>query len=146
MTYQETFDYLMQIRKLESRIRRKELRCEELRTCLDAKAIRYDKPNVQTSPTDKVFEILATVADLERDIRKLKDRKAELVTEISDAIDQLENDNEALVLTAYFIRRLPMKRVADDVAHYSVQHTYSIRKKGLKHLGELFEKDLIVSE
>lgn len=131
----DTQGYLMQIRRLESRIKRKELRCEELRTCLDAKAIRYDVDRVQTSPVDKVSRILSTVKDLEDEIKRLRIEKAELVIEISDTIELLDNDSEALVLMAFYVRQLPMTDVARK-ASYSVQHAYRLRKQGLIHLAE----------
>lgn len=131
----DTQGYLMQIRRLESRIRRKELRCEELRTCLDAKAIRYDVDRVQTSPVDKVSRLLSTVKDLEDEIRSLRIEKAGLVTEISDTIELLDNDSESLVLMAFYVRQLPMTDVARE-ASYSVQHAYRLRKQGLIHLAE----------
>lgn len=131
----DTQGYLMQIRRLESRIRRKELRCEELRTCLDAKAIRYDVDRVQTSPVDKVSRILSTVKDLEDEIKRLRIEKAELVIEISDTIELLDNDSEALVLMAFYVGQLPMTDVASK-AGYSVQHAYRLRKQGLIHLAE----------
>ncbi len=61
MDLQSTFDYLMQIRKKEYAIKRKQLRCEELRSCLGARAIQYDRDRVQTSPVDKVSEIICKV-------------------------------------------------------------------------------------
>lgn len=131
----DTQGYLMQIRRLESRIKRKELRCEELRTCLDAKAIRYDVDRVQTSPVDKVSRILSTVKDLEDEIKRLRIEKAELVIEISDTIELLDNDSEALVLMAFYVGQLPMTDVARK-AGYSVQHAYRLRKQGLIHLAE----------
>ena len=131
----DTQGYLMQIWTLENRIRRKELRCEELRTCLDAKAIRYDVDRVQTSPVDKVSRILSTVKDLEDEIKRLRIEKAELVIELSDTIELLDNDSEALVLMAFYVRQLPMTDVASK-AGYSVQHAYRLRKQGLIHLAE----------
>ena len=138
MELQETQNYLMQIRKLENRIKRKELRCEELRTCLDAKAIRYDIDRVQTSATDKVSRILSTVKDLEDEISRLRTEKAALVIEISDAIELLENDGEALVLMAFYVRQLSMTAVASDIG-YSVQHAYRLRRQGLIHLKDVIE-------
>ena len=134
----DTQGYLMQIRRLESRIKRKELRCEELRTCLDAKAIRYDVDRVQTSPVDKVSRILSTVKDLEDEIKRLRIEKAELVIEISDTIELLDNDNEKTVLTEFYIGRVPMTKVAESI-HYSVRRAYYFRKQGLLHLGEIID-------
>ena len=113
MDLQSTFDYLMQIRKKEYAIKRKQLRCEELRSCLGARAIQYDRDRVQTSPVDKVSEIICKVADLEDQIEQLQEEKALLIIEIGDAIEQLEDDNEKTVLAEFYIGRVPMAQVAE---------------------------------
>lgn len=43
MTLNETYDFLMQIRRKEIIIRRKETQRDELRACLLPGAIRYDR-------------------------------------------------------------------------------------------------------
>ena len=86
MDLQSTFDYLMQIRKKEYAIKRKQLRCEELRSCLGARAIQYDRDRVQTSPVDKVSEIICKVADLEDQIEQLQEEKALLIIEIGEVL------------------------------------------------------------
>lgn len=132
----ETFDYLMQVRKKDNAIRRMTMKCEELRSCLLPGAIRYDKDRVQSSPEDKVSEILCKVADLEAQIEQFQQEKAMLIIEIGDAIELLEDDNEKTVLTEFYIGRVPMSRVANDVS-YSIQHAYRLRKRGVQHLGEV---------
>ena len=52
MTLDETYDFLMQIRRKEIIIRRKESQRDELRACLLPGAIRYDRDRVQSTPTD----------------------------------------------------------------------------------------------
>lgn len=136
MDLQSTFDYLMQIRKKEYAIKRKELRCEELRSCLGAKAIRYDVDRVQSTPTDKVSEILCKVVDLEAQIEVLMQEKAMLIIEIGDAIERLEDDNEKTVLTEFYIGRVSMAQVA-EIINYSIRRTYYFRKQGVIHLGEI---------
>lgn len=135
MDLQSTFDYLMQIRKKEYAIKRKQLRCEELRSCLGARAVQYDRDWVQTSPVDKVSEIICKVADLEDQIEQLQEEKALLIIEIGDAIEQLEDDNEKTVLTEFYIGRVPMAQVA-EIINYSVRRAYYFRKQGVIHLGE----------
>lgn len=136
MELSETFDYLMQIRKKENAIRRMTLRCEELRSCLLPGAIRYDKDRVQTSPQDKVSEIIAKVDELERMIEDLRTEKAMLVIEIGDKVELLTDDNEKTVLAEFYIGRVPMAKVATDI-NYSIQHAYRLRKRGVQHLGEV---------
>lgn len=136
MDLQNVYDYLMQIRKTEYAIKRKQLRCEELRSCLGAKALRYDKDRVQTSPTDKVSEIISKVADLDEQIEQLQEEKAMLIIEIGDTIEQLPDDNEKTVLAEFYIGRVPMVQVA-EIINYSVRRTYYFRKQGVIHLGEI---------
>lgn len=133
MELQETYNYLLQIRRKGHAIRRKQLLCEELRSSLGARAIQYDRDRVQTSPTDKVSEIICKVIDLEEQIERLQLEKAELVMEINAAVEQLEDEKEAMILTAYYIRRLTMEQVAEEM-DYSLQHTYRLRKRGVQHI------------
>ena len=56
MTLDETYDFLMQIRRKEIIIRRKETQRDELRACLLPGAIRYDRDRVQSTPTDKMAD------------------------------------------------------------------------------------------
>ena len=111
MDLQATYDYLMRIRKTEYAIKRKQLRCEELRSCLLPGAIRYDLDKVQTSPRDKL-------------------------PEIGEAIEQLPDDNEKTVLTEFYIGRVSMKKVA-ALINYSPRRAYYFRKQGVIHLGEV---------
>lgn len=135
-TQQETYNYLLQIRRKNHTIRRKQLLCEELRSSLGARAIQYDRDRVQTSPTDKVSEIICKVIDLEEQIERLQLEKAKLVMEINAAVEQLEDEKEAMILTAYYIRRLTMEQVAAEMG-YSLQHTYRLRKCGVQHISEI---------
>lgn len=141
MNIQQTYDYLMQIRRTDFLIRRLALRAEELRTCVDAKAIRYDKDRVQPSgPQDRFGEIVARVADLDVEIEQLREEKAALIIEIGDRIEQLGNDVEKTVLTEFYIGRMPMARIAEDI-HYSRRQIYNIRRSGVVHLSEILEAD-----
>lgn len=140
MDLQETYNYLLQIRRKEYAIRRKQLLCEELRSSLGARAIQYDRDRVQTSPVDKVSEIICKVADLEDQIEQLQEEKALLIIEIGDAIEQLEDDNEKTVLAEFYIGRVPMAQVA-EIINYSIRRTYYFRKQGAIHLGEALGGD-----
>ena len=128
-----TSDYLLQIRILGRTIWRLTLRHDELQSCLLPSAIRYDTDPVQVSPEDHVSEIAAAVLDIERELWRLRARKAELVLEIGRAIDQLEDDREKTILTAYYVGRVPMHEIAERIG-YSLQHTYRLRKAGVAHL------------
>ena len=136
MDLHETYDFLMQIRRKEIIIRRKETQRDELRACLLPGAVRYDRDKVQSTPTDKMSDVMARVDELDREIEQLRREKATLVIEISDAIEKLEDDNEKTVLTEFYIARAPMTQAADAI-NYSVRRAYDFRKRGVIHLGEV---------
>jgi DNA-directed RNA polymerase specialized sigma subunit len=135
MTLTETYEYLQRPRKLELSIMRLSLQHDELQACLLPAAIRYDKDVVQTSPEDKLSEVAAAVLDLEKKIQRLRSQKARLLLEINAAIDKLD-DKDAVILTAYYVKRMTMSDVA-DIIDKSLQHTYRLRKKAVQHLSEL---------
>lgn len=136
MDLNETYDFLMQIRRKESIIRRKETQRDELRACLLPGAVRYDRDKVQSTPTDKMSDVMARVDELDREIEQLRREKASLIIEIGDAIEKLEDDNEKTVLTEFYIARAPMTQAADAI-NYSVRRAYDFRKRGVIHLGEV---------
>ena len=109
MTLDETYDFLMQIRRKEIIIRRKETQRDELRACLLPGAIRYDRDRVQSTPTDKMADVTVRVDELDREIEQL---------------------------TEFYIARAPMTEVADAI-NYSVRRAYHFRKMGVTHLGEV---------
>ena len=136
MELNETYEFLLQIRCKEIIIRRKEMQRDELRDCLLPGAIRCDRDRVQSTPTDKMVDVIARVDELDQEIERLRREKASLVIEISDAIEKLDNDKEKAVLTAFYIARAPMTEVADAI-NYSVRRAYHFRKMGVTHLGEV---------
>lgn len=136
MDLNETYDFLMQIRRKEIIIRRKETQRDELRACLLPGAVRYDRDKVQSTPTDKMCDVMARVDELDREIEQLRREKASLIIEIGDAIEKLEDDNEKTVLTEFYIARAPMTQAADAI-NYSVRRAYDFRKRGVIHLGEV---------
>lgn len=136
MDLNETYDFLMQIRRKEIIIRRKEMQRDELRACLLPGAVRYDRDKVQSTPTDKMSDVMARVDELDREIERLKLEKAQAIIEISDVIEKLDNDKEKAVLTAFYIKAASMETVAGIVC-YSVRHTYLLRKQGVEHLKEV---------
>ena len=68
MELNETYDFLMQIRRKEIIIRRKEMQRDELRACLLPGAVRYDKDRVQTTPQNYMEMAIADVIEIEKQI------------------------------------------------------------------------------
>jgi len=126
------YDYLMQPRRIDYKIRRLQIQVTELESCLLPQAIRYDKDKVQTSPEDQLSRIAARISDLSRESNRLARKKAELVIEISDEVEALADDTEKAVLMGYFIARKSMKEVAEQI-HYTIRGAYKVRARAVRH-------------
>lgn len=138
MTNAETYDWLYQVRNLDRQIKRKRAKLDALRSCLTPGATRYDAPRVQSTPEDKLEAVMIQVDELERQVEGLQIRKAETINSIADAIDRLEDENEATVLTGFYIGRQPMIKVADQI-YVSERTAYYIRKRAVRHLTKILE-------
>ena len=134
MTTSETYDYLRQVRMVTFTIKRLEMQRESLLTCLLPKAIAYDDDRVQMSPEDKMTAVMVKVESLSRRIGALYERKADLVLEISEAIDKLGDGYDAIVLDSYYIGEMPMEKIADMIG-YGIRRTYQFREAGVRKLG-----------
>lgn len=135
MTIKEAYDFLYSVQHIERQIEICKTRQEALRMCLLPQGIRYDLDKIQTTPTDRISDIEADIADLSAEIARLTDEKYEQIKRISVAISALDDDVEQVVLNAYYIGRMPMKKVADTV-HYSLRGAYKIKKRGVQHLAK----------
>ena len=136
MTISDTYKYLKLPRQLEWEIRRLTYEHDELQASLLPSAIRYDKDAVQTSPEDALPNVASRVLELEKRIRDLNNRKLNIMLTITTAIDRMTDKREATVLTAYYIRRIPMEKVAEQIKR-SREHTYRLRQSGIRHLSEI---------
>lgn len=136
MELNATYDFLMQVRRKETVIRRKEALRDELVACLGPRGARFDQNGVRHSGGNMMEKVMARVADLDTEIEQLKREKASLAIVISDAIEKLEDENEKTVLTEFYIARAPMTVVANSI-NYSTRRAYDFRRAGVAKLGEV---------
>ena len=133
-------EYMMQVRRIELRIRRITLQIEELESSLLPQGIRYDKDKVQTSPEDTLSKIAGKISDLEKLRTQLVRERRLLLLEIQDVLDQLENEQEQIVLEAYYLSRMSMMEISEMIS-YSIAQTYRFRARGLRNIRFKDEKN-----
>lgn len=136
VTISEAYEFLESIRRTEAEIIKLQLRHDELQSCLPPAGIRYDLDRVQSSPSDRMSDIEAQIVDIARDIQRMKEEKAKLIIKVNNAINNLSDDNEQIVLLAYYVGRLPVKRIM-EITHYTRTGVYYVRKRAVKHLAEI---------
>ena len=133
---QETYDFLLGPRRISDEIWRKDLRRQELRSCLLPAGIAYDKDRVQTSPEDSMARVMAEVDELDGQIDALQRARALEILRISRVIDQMDDPREATVLDAYYLGRKSMQEIAEHL-HYSTRHVYRLRDDGVAKMSQM---------
>lgn len=102
---------------------------DELESCLLPAAIRYDKDKVQSSPEDAMSKIVAEVAELEKEMNMVQQRKAKQIAKIDKAISALPSDEERTALTMRYINRISVTDIAEAMG-YSVKRVYQFMDRG----------------
>lgn len=133
---QDTYDFLLGPRRIADAIWRKDLRRQELKSCLLPSGISYDKDPVQTSPEDSMASIMAEVDELDQQIDTLRRSMAMEILRISRVIDQMDDPREATVLDAYYLGRKSMQEIAEHL-HYSERHVYRLRSEGVEKMSQM---------
>ena len=136
MDLKETYDFLLQPRRTRDEIWAKDLRRRELKACLLPAGVAYDKDQVQASPEDQMARIMAEVADLDRQIEELRQRRALQILEISQTICRINDPREETILDAYYLGNASMGEIAEKM-HYSIQHIYRMHDSALAAVEEI---------
>lgn len=136
MTIKETYNYLLQVRILESKIQNCILQHDTLRSCLLPAGIRYDTDRVISSPSDQMSEITTKVIDLEHQILRLKHEKQMVIVTVTKSIYRLTSDNEKTVLLSYYIGRKTVEQIAEEM-ETSVRNVYYLKRKAISHISSI---------
>lgn len=98
------FRYLSRLWRIDREIRDKE---EELRSIGLVQGVRYDRDNVQTSPSDP----MSRVADVIGEIEEEKERYIRLKHELINEIHGLEDHVYEQILVERFIQKRSVKQI-----------------------------------
>lgn len=135
--------YLYSIRDERQEIRELRERIGDLEQSLYPTGIRYDKENVQSSPSDKMSDTMAVIADYESMLQTMLTRLANRQEKAQWMINKLTSSLERQILNLYFLsaRKTRMDDIAGIVG-YSRRTTYRYYKSGIKHIEENFPSDI----
>lgn len=98
------FRYLSRLWRIDREIRDKE---EELRSIGLVQGVRYDRDNVQTSPSDP----MSRVADVIGEIEEEKERYIRLKHQLINEIHSLEDHVYEQILVERFIQKRSVKQI-----------------------------------
>ena len=136
MTIQETYVFLGKVRGYDNRIIRLENTIEALRLNLLPGAVRYDKDKVQTSNQNPMEDLFAKIDEYEREMLDLKNKRAEAVLAVDNALQKMKDCKEQRVLLEYYIGRISIPDIAAGMG-YSVRHCLRLKNNGVSMLSEI---------
>lgn len=91
---------------------------------------RMDTMRVQTSPSDKMGDVVARISDTADQLREVEKRASEVLTEILKAIDAVEDEMQKTVLTMRYVEGLDWISISERIGYEATQ-TFVIHGRGL---------------
>ena len=124
--------YLMQYRKMHTKIERLKDKLERLNERYNLKGVSYSSQPSSTV-TQTLDEIIAQKEYVEGKIRELTGDAIKISNEIQDKLLDLDNQLEAEILDLYFLESHSLNEIANDLC-YSERQIERLYVKGIKHL------------
>lgn len=129
------FDILKRPGKIAFELRITEMRIEALENMLQGHAIRYDLDKVQTSPEDRVAEVVASMEELMKKRRMLQGAIATASDRSAALIDELPDEKSRLILYCRYTSGLSWRDTA-AASGYEERQTYRIHDAAIDWLAE----------
>lgn len=133
------YDFLTMPKRTKLQIRAKQMQIEDLRLQMLPGAIRYDKDSVQSSPEDPMMKFIVRVDELERDIKALKDRYVTEQKLISEAIEELQDDREKVILIGRYVNGFGYDEIAAEL-FLSTDRVFQIHRSAVENMVEIVDK------
>lgn len=115
-------------------------RCESLRALMDASGQDYSAPKVQTSPQDRMAEVMARLLDREQIEKEKRAKMLDTFSQIEDRIYELEDEDERSILTERYLHfdiKSPARyREWEEIAitlTWSLSKVYKVHKNAVSH-------------
>lgn len=130
-------EYLNRALYLRLQIQIQDERAEEIRHRMQSVgAIRYDKLNVQSSPTDPMLENIARLMEAEQEALRLSAQLADVYKEICNKLEQMDNELFRTILTYRYLHNMTLRKIAERV-HYSEGYVRILHTAALKAFDKL---------
>lgn len=109
-------EYLSQINRYNAIIQNKMIEIEQLRDLASGiKGICYDKDRVQTTPTDRMAEIVSEIVEVEEELKQAVTVYLAKKKNIINTIEQVENDDAYNLLHKKYVENKKLYEVAADM-------------------------------
>ena len=133
--YEKAIAFLNQYQDLKVNIQKNEEKSALLKSWCESTQMNLDADRVQTSPKDRMSELMTVACDLDAKIERMKERLEKVKTEIILKLCEIDN-KEHEVLAAHYIDWMTFAKISQKIDHCERQ-TYKIHENGLKHLAAI---------
>lgn len=132
-------DYLNQLRFLDKVINQILAEIYELRISATSIGAIQNKEKVQTSPNyDKIGSIVAKIADMEKQVDELVDKRADLRHKIQKTILRMEKERHREILWMKYIDGKSIYQIADEL-EMQPRGCKKAHNKALEEFGKNYE-------
>ena len=128
--------YLRQLRRLDHIVQSKLDQVESLRSL--AQKITHVPKNIQvqeSTPQDKMLEIIPKIVDLEKEINRDIDNLLDLKVKIKKQIDVIDNDDYKLLLMLRYVNFKTWEEIAVEMG-YTYQWVHVLHSRALIYFEE----------
>ena len=126
-------EYLSQVLYIDQRINCKLGQVARLReNATRATATLSDMPRSDSPNLKGMENTICKIVDLEQEINRDIDRLVDLKAEAREALAQLTNPDESLILEMRYLLRSTWEKIAEETG-YSVRHVTRLHGRGLQH-------------
>ena len=133
-------EYLSQARHLDKRINSKIQMLEELNAAATKCTATYtDMPKAPSNSRSRVEDIVIKIILLQEEINKDIDRLIDIKAEIYKVISQVDSPELALILEKRYMCQMTFEELAEDLG-YEERWIYVLHGKALKKVQNILEK------
>lgn len=138
-----TKDYLMQIRIAKGKIKRLQLKRDEIREQMySVSSPRLDGDTVKTSASgDGMLRLVSKVDALERDIVEQIETLTDIINRVSSQIERIPNERQRMVMFEYYVMAKTWEDIAEEWGS-SVRYVYKVRKRAIINFEKLYRGSL----
>lgn len=133
LTKEELYTVLLAPSRIDNKIRHIDIKIQELEFMLYPSGIRYDKNNVQASPSDKMGDVMAEIGDLMTLRDNLGAQMPKAMLEVEAVLNDLPRD-EYNVMYFKYIGCIPTWEEVARKVNFTERHVFRIKKKAIAHL------------
>ena len=131
----KVYEFLSAPRETTEELRRKRQKRTQIWSTLSGGAIRYDLPRVQTSPHDRMADVMAEIDELDQEISRLRSLRRKQRQDIIDATEILTVELSGRCLILHYVDGLKWSDVARAV-HKSESTVFRYHRQAVFELDQ----------